>query len=497
MSVQKKQVCHLVGIILLIFPLIGCQPRTEPSPPSQDDVSEAAQEETYDIIVTPLPERPHYEPGQLVDYIVQSGDTLPALAVRFNTRVDEILEANPIIPTDVTTLPPGMPMKIPVYYMPFWGTPFQIIPDSLFVNGPAQVGFDTQTFVDEHPGWLREYSDYVGEKQRSGAGIIDYVATNFSISPRFLLALLEYQTGALSQASLPPSVDEKYPLGHEDRRHRRLYMQLVWAANMLNDGYYAWRTGHLTTLELLDGIIERPDPWQNAASVTLQHYYSQFHSGLDYQIDIGPEGFAQTYRDLFGDPWLDVQPHIPGSLEQPQMLFPFEAGETWAYTGGPHTGWGTGEPWAAIDFAPPSVMHGCITSNEWNTAMAAGVVARSETGIVELDLDGDGDPRTGWVIFHLHVATRDRVPLGKILQAGDHIGHPSCEGGTSTGTHIHIVRKYNGEWVPAGGVLAFNLEGWIVHNGTAPYQGTMTRFSRTVVASDAVTREAYVTAAER
>ena len=38
------------------------------------------------------------------------------------------------------------------------------------------------------------------------------------------------------------------------------------------------------------------------------------------------------------------------------------------------------------------------------------------------------------------------------------------EGGHVTGTHVHIARKYNGEWIPADG-LAFNLEGWVAHDG--------------------------------
>jgi hypothetical protein len=69
-----------------------------------------------------------------------------------------------------------------------------------------------------------------------------------------------------------------------------------------------------------------------------------------------------------------------------------------------------------------------------------------------------------------------------VLEAGDPIGHPSCEGGKSTGTHIHIARKYNGEWMLAEGPLAFNLEGWVAYNGGAPYFGTMTRFGETITA---------------
>ena len=66
------------------------------------------------IAPTPIPAptsgRPEYRPGELVDYIAQNGDTLPALAARFNTTVEEIMEANPIIPREATTMPPGLPV---------------------------------------------------------------------------------------------------------------------------------------------------------------------------------------------------------------------------------------------------------------------------------------------------------------------------------------------------------------------------------------------------
>jgi hypothetical protein len=323
------------------------------------------------------------------------------------------------------------------------------------------------------------------------------VATNFSISPQVLLALLEFQLGALTQPDLPPGADPDYALGYVDRGYRGLYLQLIWAANLLNNGYYGWRTGNLTSLNLQDGTMELPDPWQNAATVALQYYFSLNLSANEYRYAIGSKGFAHVYRELFGDPWRADQAHIPGSLQQPGFLLPFEGGKTWAYTGGPHTGWGTGEPWAAVDFAPPSSIGGCKQSNEWATAVSDGVIARTDTGIVELDLDGDGDPRTGWVVFYLHIETRDKTTVGTELAAGAQIGHPSCEGGTSTGTHIHIARKFNGEWIPAEGALPFVMEGWVTHNGDSPYQGTLTRFSQTVVACDCSNKDSHVTAAKR
>jgi murein DD-endopeptidase MepM/ murein hydrolase activator NlpD len=189
---------------------------------------------------------------------------------------------------------------------------------------------------------------------------------------------------------------------------------------------------------------------------------------------------------LFGDPWQDSPILIPGSLQQPNMTLPFPPEQVWTYTGGPHTGWGKGEPYSAVDFAPPAEHSGCIVVNPKNyaVAMADGLVVRSGEDGIALDLDGDGDERTGWVIFYLHLAAETRAPTGKQLHAGDMIGYPSCEGGETTGTHVHIARKFNGEWIRADGPLAFNLEGWVAHAGSQAYQGTFARGGAVVTACD-------------
>lgn len=440
------------------------------------------------IAPTPVPAptsgRPAYDPGELVDYTAQNGDTLPALAARFNTTVDEILEANPIIPREATTMPLGLPMQIPIYYLPLWGTDYQSIPDSAFVNGPAHIGFSTSAFVASTSGWLKDYRTYAGGRNRSGAEIIDYVSTNYSISPRLLLAILEYQGGALTQPERP---DAKYLLGHRRVFYDTPYLQLVIAANTLNDGYYGWRGGTLTEFELPDSTLVRPDPWQNAGSVALQYYFSKIYTGGNYYASIGPDGLGRVYSDLFGSPAPDSATiGIPGSLHQPDLRFPFRAGFIWAYTGGPHTGWGSGQPYAAVDFAPASDTSGCWTvgNDLYSIAMADGLVVRSDVDGLILDLDSDGDERTGWVLFYLHLARDKRAGVGQQLKAGDPIGYPSCYGGSSTGTHVHIARKYNGEWILADGPLAFDLEGWKANSAGEAYKGTLTRGPMTIRACD-------------
>jgi murein DD-endopeptidase MepM/ murein hydrolase activator NlpD len=116
--------------------------------------------------------------------------------------------------------------------------------------------------------------------------------------------------------------------------------------------------------------------------------------------------------------------------------------------------------------------------------VADGLVVRSAVDGLALDLDKDGDERTGWVIFYLHLATRQRAPLGAELKAGDLIGYPSCEGGRSTGSHVHIARKYNGEWIVADSSIPLALSGWLAHNGSRDYLGTLTKSGSVVIASE-------------
>jgi LasA protease len=479
---MKPARIFLQVLLLLAFLLIssGCIPNSDSS---SYIILTSTPTATLQPTQAPVfPQRPHYDPGQLVDYTVQSGDTLPVLAIHFNTTVEKIRQANPSIPEEVTTLPPGMPMQIPIYYLSLWGPSYQILPDSLFVDGSQQSGFDTQAFIDSHSGWLKGYTAFAFDGMRTAGEIIDYIAINYSISPRLILALIEYQAGGLSLSSVSQEV-LNFPLGYRSQDYVGLYMQLNWAANRLNNGYYSYRIGDLTSFTHLDGTMERPDPWQNAATVSLQSYFSCLYDYNTYLQIVSENGLAQTYTNLFGDPWENVVPVMEGNLQQPQLLLPFVGGQIWAYTGGPHTNWGSGAPWTSLDFAPPSSVTGCDISELWTTAVAAGTVVRVDDGIVALDLDGDGDEHTGWVIFYLHIAAQDKVKLGTVLNTGDPVGHPSCEGGHATGTHVHIARKYNGEWIPAAGTLAFDLEGWIAFNGDAAYAGTLQRNGVVVTAS--------------
>jgi LysM repeat protein len=147
MKIFRTPIGACLAVVLLTT---ACAPLgPEVAPPT-----EAPAISTLDGGPTPLPTRTLIAPGSLVDYVAQTGDTLPALASHFNTSVDEILAANPAVPASASTLPPGYPMQIPAYNLPLTGTPFKIIPDSELVNGPASVGFDLREEILKRPGFL-------------------------------------------------------------------------------------------------------------------------------------------------------------------------------------------------------------------------------------------------------------------------------------------------------------------------------------------------------
>jgi murein DD-endopeptidase MepM/ murein hydrolase activator NlpD len=230
-----------------------------------------------------------------------------------------------------------------------------------------------------------------------------------------------------------------------------------------------------------NGLYIPASPEINAGTAGVQFLLAQLLDEPVWRVAVSEQGLFSTFYRLFGNPfdWA-YEPLIPDDLNQPMMQLPFEDGVVWTFTGGPHGGYDNGSAWAAIDFAPPKEKLGCTLSDEWVVAMADGVIIRSENGIVVQDLDGDGTEGTGWSILYLHIESREKVEVGTYVQAGDRIGHPSCEGGYSTGTHVHIARRYNGEWIPADQDIPFVLDGWVSGGDGILYEGTLTKGEMTI-----------------
>jgi murein DD-endopeptidase MepM/ murein hydrolase activator NlpD len=417
-------------------------------------------------------------------YYSQSGDTLSALAARFNVDPSEVRANAPLPETGLIN--PGTLLVIPDRMEAQTSPNIQIIPDSELVFSATGVDFDIAAYVKNAHGNLSSYREYLGSTAwTSGADEIKRLAYENSVNPRLLLAILDYESRWVRGQPVD-ILHADFPMGYENAFYKGLFSQMVWAVNQLSIGYYGWRTGTVTQLRFSDGTTLRLDPRLNAGTVAIQYLFAQVHSQSQWAQIINPDnGFPALYAQMFGDPWArgdTVNPIFPAGLSQPPLALPFQSKTEWSYTGGPHGAWEHDGSLAAIDFAPATDHGGCDPTPTWITAAAPGLIVRSENGVVVEDLDGDGYEQTGWNLVYLHVATQDRVQVGTWVEKNDHIGHASCEGGIATGTHLHFVRKYNGEWVAADGPLAFVLSGWTVHQGAIPYEGTLTKGDKKIVA---------------
>lgn len=432
---------------------------------------------------TPTPERPPTDSPPIL-YYTQAGDSLPVVAARFDVDPSEISSPDPI--PETAFLPPDQLLIIP-HRLANTTSDQRLLPDSEIVYSPSAVDFDVIEFVEEAGGYLSTYTEYLKSTgNTSGAAIVSRVALENSINPRLLLAIIEHQSGWV-YGQPASQIQREYPLGYISLSHKGLFAQLTWAVQQLSTGYYGWREGILTHLSFHDGVTARIAPTINAGSAALQHLYSKFYNTSDWvaALDV-TGGLPALHERMYGNAWIraqDVEPLYPPGLAQPAMILPFDYNVIWGFSGGPHGAWDQVGARAALDFAPGSVEPGCAKSDAWVLAAAPGLIVRSGNGYLVLDLDGDGQEQTGWALLYLHLASHQRIAVGTWVEAGDRLGHPSCEGGFATGTHIHIARKYNGEWIPADGPIPFNLDGWIAKAGELPYEGYLIKDTQTIPAS--------------
>ncbi len=380
-------------------------------------------------------------------YQVRSGDTLLSIAIRHDMGLEQLLDLNDM--TGNETLRVGNPLVVPnniTVNLP----PADLIYDSEVVYSPSYLTFSTRDWVAARGGYLASYQ----EGGRSGAEIIEQVAAKYHVGPRALLASMEMLSGWVSGE--PSSL---YPFGIADGGPPNLAWQAAFAAKKMMEGYYGQLEGRRDWVILNNGVAARLYPGTTPGSAAIANLLAAVTPAATFPDLLQTGQFQATYHRLFGD--VEGGAVRPPHNEQPYFAMPFPEQELWYFSGGPHGGYGdTYSGWAAIDFAPP-VASGCWTSSYAVHAIARGLVIGSAEGETWIDMDEDGDMRTGWVLLYMHLASARRVELGDQVRAGDVLGYPSCEGGMATGAHVHIARMYNGQWMPANGPVPFQLGDWV------------------------------------
>jgi len=212
-----------------LVPTATRQPTPTRVPLSISPVSPLLAGVSSQIMGTPTPDQARILPTprqETDEYVVQAGDTLGDIAQRYGISLQDLMTANNI--TDPNALSIGMVLSVPAPNPGDTGLSLKIIPDSELVYGPASIYFDINEFIQGQNGYLANYTQDVNGTILTGTEIIQIIAENYSINPRLLLALLEYQSGWVTN---PAPINTSFPMGLADENRYGLYRQLAWTAD--------------------------------------------------------------------------------------------------------------------------------------------------------------------------------------------------------------------------------------------------------------------------
>ncbi len=455
-------------------PVILVSPMVEPTepPPAPSPTPATPEANSTEALPIPTPVTPLF-----ASHTVEAGETLSYISSLYDTPLEELLAMNKLAgPEAIIQI--GQSLRVPLH-VETTSPAAPLLPDSEVVYGPGYVDFDTKAFIENQGGYLAGYTESVDGRLLTGPEIVELVAQQFSVGPRLLLALLEHYGGWVTNP-YPTAQLINQPLGARNPRGGSLYLALAWTANRINAGYYNYKRNGFWVFILADGSRAVTPQGVNAGTVGVQNLLALHSKKDNWLAELGPEGLMADYKALFGSPQqYAFEPVVPKNLTQPPLNLPWAKGKGFYLTSGPHPAFIDGSGWAALDFGPPDVLGNCFYSAEPNTAAADGVVVVARPGAVELDLDGDGHIQTGWVLQYLHVVldADHPVQVGQHVTAGDIIGYASCEGGLADSSHLHLSRRYNGEWIEAGGPIPMELGGWVTQPTLTVYDGILKKGS--------------------
>ena len=169
-----------------------------------------------------------------------------------------------------------------------------------------------------------------------------------------------------------------------------------------------------------------------------------------------------------------------------QLNLPWQSGQSWNLTGGPHVdGFTSSNPnaWSALDFAGGD---GQVRAARDGTAYRIICSGRTESSWVVIN------HTDGWRTSYYHLSSIPISTTGQTVGRFDFLGQRASNstdalqcGGSWTASHLHFALLRNGAHISISGV---DLGGWTIATTGSEYQGTMTRLSdgamRTACASN-------------
>ena len=331
---------------------------------------------------------------------------------------------------------------------------------TLIYSYDEMFNFDIEAYLASQAPHLLPYAE-----------VISHWAGYSSISPRVLLTLLEQQSSLVTQPQKNPAIFNR-PFGELSDKEG-FAEQLQDIANQLANRVYVQ--------DRTDGAAEFAGI--NKSTFALDMLFATSHltsirstKELQQADEIRAQ-FTKLYYQLFQ---LDFQPleALPEPSEiQTQapngfLQFPFPLGQSW-HIGGAHTntGWGN-YPLSSLDMSRGGGW-GSNQSNVWVAASAAGQFKRHSSCFAEI-VHANGWSTTYYHLMNIQYATGANINRNTRIANPAHTrGQALCNGGSSTGPHLHWSLKRYGQWYHLNGAY---LSGWRITAQGYSYDTHCSRF---------------------
>lgn len=353
------------------------------------------------------------------------------------------------------------------------------------IPGPAHAGTKAITVSDvmysRDEKFNFDVQTYLAKRSPRLSGsteIITHWAGYTGISPKVLIALMEQESGIVTQ-SMPSRDAALRPFGNLSPK-LGFNQQVRDVAQRLRKIVYSQRDQAISRKK---GFVPL-DP--------IQALYVQ-SSGNQSKASLAATRFASTYAGLFQETWGSVaKPDILSPLavrgrglpSTTLLALPYSDGVSWNI-GGPHSYTGSNNPMSSLDMSPPSTLTG---ANRYVRASTAGTVIKYSNCQLEI-VSPSGWSTNYYHLWNIQVANGATVTKGQyIAQLATTQSQALCDGGAWTGPHVHwslydnngIEHSLNGVTVSnyvmtVTGTAAYGTNcnaNWLTRNGTKFCFGT-------------------------
>ena len=341
----------------------------------------------------------------------------------------------------------------------------------LFSNELFLYGRDAEAF--DLAGYLAVHAPQLRDKQE----LIAHWSGYYSINPKVVLALMELKSGLMSA---PSQEKLRTPFAGLSKASD-FAGQLRDVLQQLSQRFYGFEAYQRRQARTGDRRSGQDAKALNAASIALL--------GLLYDASSEPvvlikkpslQGFTQQFAQLFNTPSEQMSPVessgevvlAASALPPTNMLqLPWYQGYSWQ-SNGAHSHTGSGSPYSSIDVSYDWPGWGAAT---YSVAAAhdgrVTVMSRCQVRVTHAN---------GWATNYYHM-DNIRVSNGEIITVNTKLGNYAsnrntalCEGGSSTGPHLHFSLLYNGRYVSLQGV---NLGAFRISVGSYNYDNQCNRFN--------------------